>query len=372
MCSGAAIVEIGSATHHCTNLAFSESQIVTGSSLSAIGVGDFDADGALDLVVTSWMSAQARVLLGRGDGSFEMGSTTATGAQPMSLAVADFDADGRLDVAVANQLSKNVSVLHGNGDGTFVTARVIPLESAPAALLASDVNGDGAPDLLVALPDTEHVAVALVRCDGNIAKPVSYDAGAVIALATTDLDADGSLDIVAVDWRSGPTAESQLAVLPGHGDGTFGTMTSHPIDRGEAVVAGDFNRDGRVDVAVATSPDGTIGGLALLLWGNGDGTFTNGPSYGIPKDANRIQAADMDADGISDLVVASTGNFSVLPSLGDGTLPANARLRPRARAGFRGRRFQRRWPSRCCDCWTRGSRPRHVEEHVRAVMLKSP
>jgi hypothetical protein len=90
-----------------------------GSGPYAVAVGDFNGDGAPDLVVTNPSSRAVNVLLGRGDGSFQAPVSYAIGYYGTSVAVGDFNGDGILDLVVANRLSNTVSVLLGRGDGTF-------------------------------------------------------------------------------------------------------------------------------------------------------------------------------------------------------------------------------------------------------------
>src|SRR5260370_25213921 len=90
---------------------------------ASVAVGDFNGDGFLDLAVANADSDNISVLLGNGDGSFQVRQDFTTARVPVSVVVADFNGDGLSDLAVANVLSGNVSVLLGNGDGSFQAAR---------------------------------------------------------------------------------------------------------------------------------------------------------------------------------------------------------------------------------------------------------
>src|SRR5258707_4853959 len=94
-----------------------------GGSPSSVAVGDFNGDGVLDLAVANNGSNNVSVLLGNGDGSFQVARSFSAGGSPSSVAVGDFNGDGVLDLAVAHHGSNNVSVLLGNGDGCFHVAR---------------------------------------------------------------------------------------------------------------------------------------------------------------------------------------------------------------------------------------------------------
>ena len=88
-----------------------------GSSTYAVGIGDLNGDGRLDLVVAD--GSAVSVALGNGDGSFGAGHDFTTGRGSRSVAIADLNRDGKLDLVTANYDASTVSVLLGNGDGTF-------------------------------------------------------------------------------------------------------------------------------------------------------------------------------------------------------------------------------------------------------------
>jgi hypothetical protein len=91
---------------------------------------------------------QAAPRPGDGDGTFQAPRNYATGWAPQSVAVGDFNADGRLDLVVANGVSNNISVFLGNADGSFETARNFgTARDGPASVAVGDFNGDGLPDL---------------------------------------------------------------------------------------------------------------------------------------------------------------------------------------------------------------------------------
>src|SRR5207245_8102031 len=118
----------------------------TGDSPNTIAVGDFNADGKLDLAVVNGGNANGvssvSILLGNGNGTFY-----AAGNYPAafgtSVAVGDFNRDGKLDLVVVNFGTSSVSVLLGNGDGTFRTAANYGADNASTSVAIGDFNGDG-------------------------------------------------------------------------------------------------------------------------------------------------------------------------------------------------------------------------------------
>ncbi len=172
---------------------------------------------------------------------------------------------------------------------------------APFAIAVGDFNHDGTPDLAIAAGGDykDDVAVLLGHGDGTFGPPALYLAGVGgNSIAAADLDNDGNLDLV-VASQSG-----YIAILMGKGDGTFQPATeTPPVAPFETYVAvGDFNRDGIPDL-VALAPGGA--GEISVLMGNGDGTFqsaiTTQPQFAVQA----IGLGDFNRDGDLDLVAGA-------------------------------------------------------------------
>jgi hypothetical protein len=207
------------------------------------------------------------------------------GGSPHSVAVGDFNGDGRLDVVTTQQLSDTVSVLLGNGDGTFARPLVFAASGqnfTPQSMALGDVNGDGKLDLVI--------------------KSVS------------SLDSDAF----------------QVGVLLGNGDGTFQKPilgAAQPGGSGDLAL-GDFNNDGRLDVAVADQLGASTGNLSVFA-GNGDGSFQSLIRLDLLTGGNDpvgVAAADLNGDGVVDLVTtnASSGTVGVLVNTSTAPAPAGA------------------------------------------------
>ena len=110
-----------------------------------------NGDGKLDLAVPNFLSRNVTILLGNGDGTFTeaMGSPIQVGNEPVNMAVGDFNADGKVDLVVQGQSSADsIVILLGNGDGTFTRPPSVTVPQA-GPVAAGDFNGDGRLDLAV-------------------------------------------------------------------------------------------------------------------------------------------------------------------------------------------------------------------------------
>jgi flagellin-like hook-associated protein FlgL len=180
------------------------------------------------------------VLLGNGDGTFRTRTVAALGGDGATVATADFNGDGVLDLAAGTIADGNVRILIGRGDGTFNSTVSLTTDDIYITSLAiGDINGDGDTDMIAGgYSPFPTVTIFLGNGNGTFTAGVSFEVGGTFGLGLADLNGDGNLDLF-----SGGAGSIAL----GRGDGTFGTVTT--VSGGSEVGrAADFNRDGVLDL----------------------------------------------------------------------------------------------------------------------------
>jgi hypothetical protein len=261
-------------------------------------------------------------------------------AAPVNVAIGDFNGDGKLDMVVAHKADNTVNILLGNGNGTFQPAVSYAVgEAIEGDVFVGDFNNDGKLDLFLPgdINSANHPIIMLGKGDGTFGSRIDSSSFAVSGTyargwAVGDFNGDGKLDVVATT-PSLSADSGGVVVLLGKGDGTFGPGIANPpplLHYSRWVTTGDFNGDGKLDLAVADGQgSGTATGTAELtiLLGNGDGTFKLGGHYASPGtpgadnlNPEDVYAADLNHDGKLDVIVSDYDqNINVFMGNGDGT-----------------------------------------------------
>jgi hypothetical protein len=312
------------------NWTLSES-VTPGVEPASVAVGDFNGDGIPDLAIANFNDCNVAILLGNGDGTFTAAAKPTVECYPTAVTVADFNGDGKEDLAVVVGVPStsagqsgltpgSVAILLGNGDGTFTPVSATSATGiAPRAIAVGDFNGDGKADLAVAnfYPTglTFELTILLGNGDGTFTAAAPAEGPATgflpFSLAVGDFNGDGKMDLAV-----GNDALVGATILLGNGDGTFtAAANADPGGAPLTVVTGDFNGDGKLDLAVGDFADNTV----RILLGNGDGTFklTNTlPTGGV--DPFALAVGDFNGDGIADLVLSNVESETISTFLGNG------------------------------------------------------
>ena len=265
-----------------------------------LAVADFDKDGNTDVILVAGVLSQqnstvAYLLRGRGDGTFQPASQVNFGGNfPISLATGDFDGDGVPDLAAIVSQGADIGIPHlvialGDGKGAFNVHESYQV-TLGLSIMVGDVNADGIADIVLFGVDAVQVNNQLVTGtvvftgsgDGSFTSTFSDQQsiqadginGLIAAsVCLADLRGTGKPDIVEALWsgKSGDlsAASGLILVFRNNLDGTFQkpvAVSTNTVFLPTAVVAGDFDADGRADLAFAQLP---VAGVAAVGGGSG-------------------------------------------------------------------------------------------------------
>jgi hypothetical protein len=316
-----------------------------GNVVYGLAIVDIDGDGKLDAVISDHERSVVGVLTNAGGGvmrseiEYPVGTAAEGGTLwAQSLTAGDLDGDGRPDVVVGlddyvyiTETGGQIGVMLTQDGGvlspeTTYENTVLPGPAGgtyfrgPSTLAIADLDGDGKNDVVIATTDA-HAGVYMNRGDGTLAPETEYAvgkdgvSGARTTVAVGDLNGDGRPDL-AIATNVGPT----LGVLLNTGGGTFAPLAS--VLDGDAGDAGggsdyaylaiaDLDGDGKNDI-VTSGVWGDQPGVSIFI-NQGGMTFAPPVTYAADHSdfTSAMAVADLDRDGLSDIVVVSNDTCQV-------------------------------------------------------------
>ena len=214
---------------------------------------------------------------------------------------------------------------------------IVPVGITPVSMLNGDLYGDGTFSNVTVNFDSNNVTVNWGRMGGGWWPPVSMPVGLdPRGIAGGNFYGHGRFDLAVINSCSVPGPEGcitkggSISMLQSTATGYLlgkvvrgGALHPNVVNVGtnpSAIVSGDFNGDGKLDLAVANQDDSTVS----VLLGNGDGTFQSPVLYRVNLAPSGMVVADINSDGLPDLVTSNLGSndVTVLIGNGDGTFKA--------------------------------------------------
>ncbi len=258
------------------------------------------------------------------------GFTPAVGNEPSGIVAGDFDGDGNVDIAVglnAVSPSDSATILLGDGTGNFNPVTRNPITAIGRPVLVQDFNGDGHPDILLADELSASMTVLLGNGDGTFTvspQGIFYTTYGNDPVVAGDFNGDGIPDLAVGGGY-------YLVILLGQGDGSFTqvpvtTTNIFEASNYSAMVTADLNGDGLTDLLIADDGPHQVS----VYLSNGDGTFTKAPGTPVGlNSATLLTTGDYNGDGKLDLALALYGGSSqvaVFLGNGDGSFQASPNL----------------------------------------------
>lgn len=302
--------------------------------------GDFNKDGYVDLAVQNRQTNTISILLGAAGGTFGAPSqvTLASPAQG-DIQAADFNNDGNIDLVIAEEgayptVFPQVEVFLGYGDGTFhpVAFTFQQYVRSPTRMVLGDFDNDGLVDVAVATQDGEFSSMKSLGngilaqiSENSTAESGGNPTGISRGIAAGDFDGDGKLDIAVSEVTT-----KKVYLFFGNGDGTY-FKSPNPIDLPAAqnepwdIQSGDFNGDGKADLAIVMR--NPYGGpdyppLKIALSNGVARTFADPVDYGQLLAGDEALVRDIDGDGKLDVLVGDEFGISIFHGNGNGTFAA--------------------------------------------------
>lgn len=238
-----------------------------------IQIADVDKDGLDDIIVVHSPSQTARVLINETHGQFKEKDNFKTKSDPNAAGLGDLNQDGILDLIVASASTRELHVYKGTGKGEFKYGGSKQLESEPSRIRVNDFAESGRAHVLVKTDQASAVTLVVPSEKGSNKwdfASATFDMRTQPFLARIgDMDGDGKEDAIVLK-------DGEIQIIFGENDGLFLDKIyslKTPVAVG-AWAIGDFNRDGKNDIAVL-DPNTTVIGI----YTNNSGSLTVKPDY---------------------------------------------------------------------------------------------
>jgi hypothetical protein len=288
-----------------------------GQSTRGLAAADVNGDGTSDVLTADDYSNAITVRYNPGNGVFPVIPQDFAGSAQFYQDAADIDGDGDVDIFTSGPRpsADDGAIMRNNGTGRFTRTVVSNGFDGVASGVLRDLNGDGKPDLLFNNANTAPQSDFFTAMNngngtfGQITRWMVRSAGWG-AIDAFDIDGDGDLDVIDCEALGAPDVPNgRFFIALNNGNGTFQTPYAYAQlpTRPDAVAGGDFNHDGKMDLAFANNGAYGYDSSVFIVLGNGNGTFQPPIIYTAGRGPLYIVTADFDRDGNLDLATLNTG-----------------------------------------------------------------
>ncbi|MBC8072443.1 MAG: VCBS repeat-containing protein [Deltaproteobacteria bacterium] len=284
--------------------------VIAAQDTDDVDIGDINGDGHLDLISLSRIDTSVESFWGDGAGAFESDGVTMLGMQgyPDTVRLGAI-ADDTVDLFVHMEGPVELWVVRGDGAGNWPSPQVYDLTYVRAIDMA-DLNGDGVLDL--AYVGASNLEVRLGAANETYEASAAYGENYGNVVRAADISGDGFLDLLTAGYGA-----TELEIYSGYGEGSFAAeltlVTGSPI---AGIDVGHFDADEHLDMVLTTAED------LRVFYGEARGGISSTPGTIIEGALGRVRVADIDADGLDDLVTHASAAVEIRFSVGDRTFTA--------------------------------------------------
>ncbi|MES2591522.1 MAG: T9SS type A sorting domain-containing protein [Bacteroidota bacterium] len=279
--------------------------ISVGADPKSIISADFNGDGILDLAMANYGSRSVSILLGTGGGNFGTAFNYMTSYRPHCVISADFNNDSKLDLALSSYASDSISLLLGTGTGSFgLSTYFVGTNGGSASILSADFNGDGNADIAKPHLGTDNLSILLGTGTGSFSSStISASLNGPLSITSADYNGDSIADLAIANYNGG-----NVSVFLGNGSGSFAPSVYYSVGPYPSnIISADFNGDSKPDL---------VFDHFIVLLNTGTGNFTSPISYGVN---GPIISGDFNVDGKADIAIGGFGDVKIALGLGTGS-----------------------------------------------------
>lgn len=278
----------------------------SGGAVRGVAAADFNRDARGDVVVAGGNFNRVSLHRGSADGNLSSRSDLTTNTLPAAICAADFDGVNGPEFAVANVTSADVIVRYNTGTSAMGAATTYPGNPDQRGIIAANVAGDSKPDVIVVSAGaTTGPKLAILRSNGVnfTAMPDVVVPANPLSVVAGDFDRDGLVDLAVLHGAPTPS----VTILRSLGEATFAATTRSLPTACADLAVGDVDRNGTLDLVVTRNDQ-----QLQVLPGDGAGAFALGPVSLVGQTLNRVVLADFNGDGLLDAAATTGTNGAVV------------------------------------------------------------